>query len=301
MDLEGVEVFVRVVEAGSFTEAGRQLSLPKSTVSRRISRLEDSLGVRLLQRSTRKIALTEAGQAYFHQVAPALTAVRAADARVGEMQSAPSGVVRVTAPFDFGTHFLGDIVAAFTAQYPEISVDVHLSHHIVDLIAEGFDVAFRGGWLEDSSLVARSLGRGKGWLVAIPSYLERHPPVETPGDLEKHECILFRSAEEARWTLDGPDGATETVPVRGRINGDEFGFLKSVVLAGGGIAILPWLLARTDVEAGRLVRVLPEWGSPGGHMSLIYPSAQYLPQRVVAFRDFVLAWAKMPPWATVPE
>lgn len=297
MDLEGVEVFVKVVEAGSFTEAGKQLGLPKSTVSRRISRLEDTLGVRLLQRTTRKLALTDAGTAYFERVAPALHSVRAADVEVGEMQSTPRGNVRVTAPFDFGTSFLADIATQFVDSHPEIRVDVSLTDQMIDLIAEGYDLAFRGGKLEDSSLVARPVGRGKSWLVASPSYLAERGAPETPEELENHECVLFRSADgQSRWALEGPEGATSTVAVSGRVNADEYGFVKSVVLTGRGIGCIPWLLCSRDLAGGRLVRVLPGWGAPGGQMHLVYPSARYLPQRVVLFRDFVLEWVKNPPW-----
>lgn len=300
MDLEGVEVFVKVVETGSFTEAGRLLGLPKSTVSRRISRLEDALGVRLLQRTTRKLALTEAGSAYFEQVAPALASVRAADAWIGELQSTPRGTVRVTAPFDFGTSFLADIAIRFVEKHPDIRVFVSLSDQMADLIAEGFDLAFRGGRLEDSSLVARPLGRGKEWLVASPAYVEAHGLPTRPAGLEAHECVLFRSADgRARWPLEGPKGETETVNVSGSIGADEFGFVKSVVLAGQGIGCIPWILCSQDVAAGRLVRVLPGWGIPGGQMHLVYPSAQHLPQRVALFRDFVLEWVKNPPWGAV--
>ncbi len=302
MDLENVQVFVRVVQAKSFTEAGKQLGLPKSTISRRVSRLEDDLGVRLLQRTTRKLALTEAGSAFFEQVAPALEAVRSATAWVGEMQSIPRGTIRVTAPFDFGTHFLSRIAAEFSAEYPEIRVEVSLSERMVDLISEGFDLAFRGGRLEDSSLVARPLGKGKAWVIASPDYLAARGIPKHPRDLAGHECILFRASFGAdRWTLEGPDGATETVSVRGRVTSDEFGFVKSMVAGGHGIGCVPWMLCEPDLSSGRLVRILSPWGVPGGQMHLVYPSAEHLPQRVVLFRDFVLDWIRRPPWSSLND
>lgn len=301
MDLEGVEVFVKVVETGSFTEAARQLSLPKSTVSRRVTRLEDNLGVRLLQRTTRKIALTEAGATYFEHVGPALQSVKAADDQIGEMQTTPKGTVRITAPYDFGTIFLTDIASRFVAEQPDISLDISLSDKVADLISEGFDMAFRGGKLEDSSLVARTLNRGRAWVVASPEYLQRHPVPERPEDLQDHECVLFRAGdgETQRWPMahrDAPDEEV-SVEVRGRIHADEFGFVKSLVIAGHGLASVPWLLVKRDVDEGRLVRVLPEWGFPEGEMHLVYPSARHLPLRVAVFRDFVLEWIKHAPWA----
>lgn len=301
VDLEGVEVFVKVVETGSFTEAARQLSLPKSTVSRRVTRLEDNLGVRLLQRTTRKIALTEAGLTYFERVGPALESVRAADNQIGEMQTTPKGMVRITAPYDFGTIFLTDIASRFVAEHPDISLDISLSDKVADLISEGFDMAFRGGKLEDSTLVARPLGRGRAWVVASPSYLSSHPQPERPEDLIDHECVLFRAGdgETQRWPLsrhEDPDGEVG-VDVRGRIHADEFGFVKSLVISGHGIAAVPWLLVKRDIDGGRLVRLLPEWGFQEGEMSLVYPSARHLPLRVAVFRDFVLEWIKHPPWS----
>jgi DNA-binding transcriptional LysR family regulator len=169
---------------------------------------------------------------------------------------------------------------------------------MVDLIADGFDVAFRGGKLEDSSLVARPMGRGKSWLVASPAYLDAAGRPTSPAALETHECVLFRAQSgQDRWALEGTDGATETVTVRGRLSSDEYGFVKSVCLNGGGVGCIPWLLCDQEIASGRLERVLPGWGLPGGQMHLVYPSAQHLPQRVAAFRDFVLEWIKSPPWS----
>lgn len=298
MDLEGVEVFVKVVETGSFTDAGRGLNLPKSTVSRRISRLEESLGVRLLQRTTRQIGLTEAGQHYYDQVAPAIAAVKSANVEVGDLHKNPTGTVRVTAPFNFGASFLGQIATGFCRTYPEIDLDVSLSDRLVDLISDGFDLAFRGGRLEDSSLVARPLGRGKNWLVASPDYAAREGLPSGPEDLEARDCVLFRGHEGvARWALEGPEGETRTVSVSGRVNGDEYGFVRGAVKAGAGIGCLPWLLISQDLAAGSLVQVLAGWGEPGGQMHLVYPSARHLPQRVALFRDYVLEWVKDPPWS----
>lgn len=296
MDLEGVEAFVRVADTGSFTEAGRTLSLPKSTVSRRVSRLEESLGVRLLQRNPRRLALTDAGEAYYAQVGPALASIRKASVQVGEMNEAPTGTVRITAPFTFGVAFLGEIVHRFTERHRDIDVEVSLSDRLVDLIADGFDLAIRGGPLEDSALVARPLGRGKSWLIASPAYLDRVGAPASPEDLESRECVLFRGHEGvSRWALEGPDGATTTVTVSGRVNGDEYGFVSAAVESGAGIGCVPWLLCHGHLADGRLVRVLPEWGLPGGQMHLVYPSAQFLPQRVSLFRDFLLEWVKSSP------
>lgn len=293
---------MRVAETGSFTEAGRALNLPKSTVSRRVSRLEESLGVRLLQRNPRKLALTDAGDAYFQQVGPALDSIRQAAVEASEMNDAATGTIRITAPFTFGSAYLGDIVSRFTQRYPDIEIDVSLTDRVVDLIADGFDLAFRGGQLEDSTLVARPLGRGKNWLVASPAYLEREGMPSSPEDLESRECVLFRGHEGVqRWTLEGPEGATTTVSVSGRVNGGEYGFVSAAVKCGAGIGCVPWLLCHQALSQGRLVRLLPGWGMPGSQMHLVYPSAQYLPHRVALFRDLVLEWVKTSPLALSAE
>lgn len=302
MELEGVEAFVQVVEAGSFTEAGRRLGVPKSTVSRRIARLEENLGVRLLQRNTRKLALTAAGSAYYSEVGPALSSVKGAGTKVADMQSVPSGTVRITAPLDFASSFLADIACEFTAKYPDIRLDISVSQALVDLISEGFDVAFRGGKLEDSTLVARPLGASDSWLVAAPSYLERHPAPESPEALGEHDLCLFRAASgKDRWALRHDDGTEKSLPVTGKISADDFTFIKSVVAGGGAIGWLPQLLCAQDVARGALVRVLPEWSVPIGHVSLVYPTARYLPRKVQLFRDFVLEWVKNPPWTVSSE
>lgn len=293
LDVEGVQVFVRVAETMSFTEAGKSLGLPKSTVSRRLSRLEETLGVRLLQRTTRQLALTEAGQDYFEQVAPALAAIRNASLELGDRESELAGVVKVTASTNLGPSLLANLAFKFTQAYPDIDIDVSLTDRVVDLIGEGVDMAFRGGKLEDSTLVARPLGRGGSWLVASPDYIEREGFPSSIEDLEKRDCVLFRGHEGVeRWVLEHPEGKVATASASGRINADEYGFVKDAVKNGAGIACIPWVLVTPDLREGSLVRVLSPWCTSGGQIHLVYPSARHLPRRVSVFRDFVLNWVK---------
>lgn len=296
MDLNQVAVFVRVVESRGFTAAAAALGLPKSSVSRAVSRLESSLGVRLLHRTTRRLHLTEAGAAFHARAQRALTELGEARDAAGEQQDAPRGTVRITAPVDVGVEFLADIVARFVRRHPEIKVDVNLTARTVDMVEEGFDLALRAGRLRDSSLVARKLGNIEGRLLAAPSYLERHGTPETVLDLERHECVLFRPHDGAcMWQLTGPEG-NERVEVRGSVSADDFTFVRKAALAGAGITLLPWVLSVRDVIGGKLVRVLPEHAARGSQLHLVYPSARHMPRRVAVFRDFVVASMTPPPW-----
>lgn len=291
VDLNEISVFARVVEAGSFSEAARQLGLPKSTVSRKVAALEEQLGVRLLQRTTRKLNLTDAGAAYYDRVAPALIAVDEANSAVTDMQEAPHGVVRVTAPVDFGTGPFAQMATDFVRSHPGMRVDVVCTNRTVDLVAEGFDLAIRAGTLSDSSLVARKLGSAKFGLVASPDYLERRGAPQHPSELAEHDCVPFRPKDGlVTWTLVGPDGETESVSVGGAVSADDFTFVRAAVRAGAGIGILPSFQAKGECELGRLVPVLPGWWqrSKGG-IYVVYPSTRYLPQRVALLRDFLVA------------
>lgn len=288
MDLNEVQTFVSVVEAGSFTLAAKQLGLPKSSVSRRIAHLEESLGVRLLQRTTRKLGLTDAGRVYHEEASRAVAMLRAAGSRVAEQEGAPHGIIRVTAPADAAAPFLAELVARFVQRYPGIHVEVVLTGRTVDLVAEGFDIALRAGKLRDSSLVARKLVDASAALVASPAYLARRGTPHALGDLARHDCVLFRPVSgKNTWTVTGPDGPV-SIDVTGPTGGDDFVFVRQLALADAGIALLPSLTTAADLAAKRLVPILPEYVARQGGFYLVYPSAQHLPKRVAAFRDFVM-------------
>jgi DNA-binding transcriptional LysR family regulator len=296
MNLNEIAVFARVVELGSFTRAAEQLGVPKSTVSRAVARLEDRLGVRLLQRSTRALRLTEAGAAYHERIAAALRLIEDAEGEASHLQGAPRGTLRITAPYDVGAGVLAAIVARFTARYPEVRVDAVLTGRVVDLIAEGFDLAIRGGRLRDSSLIARNLGTVENRLFAAPAYLEARGQPASPEALRDHACVLFRPQNgTARWRLTGPAGAAE-VEVSGPVGADDYSFIRAAVCAGAGIGLLPWFLCADDVAAGRLVRVLPRHEQTGASLYIVYPPTDHLPQRVAVFRDFLVENLTPPPW-----
>jgi DNA-binding transcriptional LysR family regulator len=284
IDFNDVTAFTRVVEAASFTRAAAQLGLPKSVVSRRVARLEEALGARLLQRTTRRLQLTDAGTRFHQRAAAALAALDEAATCVGELQAEPRGTVRFTAPGDLQEH-LAPALAEFAERYPDVEVEAVLTMRRVDLVAEGFDFALRAGTLRDSSFRARRIMSAPLGLIAAPAYLDRRGTPKTPDDLTKHDCVLFRPENgRSRWPL-VKDNTERTVTVRGPIAGDDFAFVRSLTLCGVGIAFMPLLTCAADLAEGRLVRVLPAWRGPSGGLYLVYPTARLVPQRVLLLRE----------------
>jgi DNA-binding transcriptional LysR family regulator len=303
LDLNDLAVFVRVVEHGGFAKAARELRVPTSTVSRTVARLEESVGARLLQRTTRNVQQTAEGRALFESVAPALASLVHAARNVEGADPEPRGRLRITAPNDLGTTFVADVVAAFTAKYPNVEVECELTSRLVNLVQEGFDLAIRAGRLVDSALVVRRVGELEAQMFASPAYVERHGLPESLAALADHPCVLFRPREgAATWRLQrGAAGEPVDVVVHGRIGCDDFSFVRAAVLAGAGIGLFGLVLGQKDVEEGRLVRVLPQYAMRGTSLHIVYPSARHVPSRVTAFRDFVVAaFAKCPSSVAAP-
>ena len=292
MDLNLVTAFVRVVEQQSFTSAAKALGLPKSSVSRRVTELEEELGVQLLHRTTRKLALTEAGRTYYEQAERALTELQSAAESASGMDTEARGIVRVTAPFDIGVMGLADILAEFAQKYPDIHVELSLSSRLVNLVDEGFDIGIRGGVTRDASLVARRAGKASMALYASPAYLKERGRPKTLDDLSQHDCVLFRAQHgKAIWKLEGPGGETSSVEVHGRINVDEMLFVRQAVGVGLGIGLLPTIVVGRGerVEALNPVeRVLPELSQGGGEVTIVTPSGHRRPRRVALLRDFLV-------------
>jgi DNA-binding transcriptional LysR family regulator len=287
--LDEIAVFVHVVQAGSFTAAARQRNVPKSTLSRAVSRLEEVMRARLLLRSSRKIALTEAGRAFYDRAAPHVAGLRDA-AEALDADDQPQGTLRLTAPPDLGA-FLGELLVRFSARYPLVRFDVDLSTRLQNLIEERFDAALRAaGVMDDTSLVARRILTGERQLFASPTYLARRGAPATPEELAGHECVLFRPVDgRSEWSLEGLDGEERQVTVTGRIDGNDFSMVHAAAVAGAGIALLPAFPITRVSEDARLLRVLPGWVStPSGSLHFVYPAARHVPKKVVAFRDFVL-------------
>ena len=289
MDLNHVAAFVRVVQDGSFTAAAKALGLPKSSVSRSIAQLEQDLGVRLLHRTTRKLHLTDAGTAFHHRVSRALADIDEATSATADLQRELRGAVRITAAPDLGVWAIASIVARFVRKHPEVEVEVKLTPRIVDLIGEGFDLGVRAGPLRDQSLIARRIGGLEMGLYASSKYVARRGKPGTFAELADHDWVVLRSESgTVAWTLTGPGGKEHLLLPQGKIYSDDISFLKKAVLAGGGVSLLPEFVCGREEQGGKLVRLMPEWRLSGSGLNVVYPSARYVPQRVIVFRDFLV-------------
>jgi len=288
MDRMGVvPVFVAVAERGGFAAAARRLGVSKSAVSKRIAVLEKQLGAQLFHRSTRKVTLTEAGEHYFAHAVRALGAAREAEDAVLALQGAPKGQLRINVPMSFGRLHIAPLIPEFLETYPGIEIDMVMDDRVVGLVAEGFDLAIRGGSLDNSSLIARKIAPLRNVLLAAPSYVTRHGEPSVPEDLLSHNCLHYAYSRDAReWVFLSADGE---VCIRSagnyRVNNGEA--LKEAVIAGIGIARLQTFVAGPDVAAGRLVRILPDHRMPAQSLYAVFPERRHLPAKVRAFVDFV--------------
>jgi len=290
MDLNLLTVFEAVARTSSFSAAAKELGIPKSSASRGVARLEGELGVQLLFRTTRQVSLSAAGTALYDRVTPLLGSIKSALGELPEREEAPSGTLKVTAPVDLGEVLLAEVVKRYTARYPAVSVDLHLTGRVVDLVAEGFDVALRvGSKLEDSSLIVRRAAPVLLHLFASPVYLAVRGTPRSEADLEAHDPVLFRPGPQ-RLRAVGPRPASPERPPR--IVADDLLFVRAAVRAGAGIGLLPRFLVEDDVEAGRLVRILPRFERVGGTVHVVTPAAKHVPPKVKAFRDLVLEMLK---------
>jgi DNA-binding transcriptional LysR family regulator len=290
-----IEVFVRVADAGSFTQAAAALGISKSHASRVVSELEDRLGARLLQRTTRKVGLTEVGAVFRDRCRRILEELHDAETAVAEQQTTPRGLLRVTLPIRFGVEYIAPAAADFAAAHEELAVELVHEDRRVDLVEEGYDLAIRIGALSESTLVARKLGPTYGMLCASPQYLARRGVPARPEDLRRHDCMLYTFQAGARvWTLRGPRGEP-SVPVAGRFSSNNGESLQAAARSHLGIAFLPDFFVAEDLRAGRLVRVLPEWGRESAVWAL-YPHSRHLSAKVRQFVDFLARRFADPPW-----
>ncbi|MBD2259306.1 LysR family transcriptional regulator [Pseudanabaena sp. FACHB-2040] len=292
VDLNSMTIFVRVVEMSSFSQAARQLDIPKATVSRKVAELETDLGTPLLHRTTRKLYLTEAGNIYFQRCRHILDEVEDANRAITSLQDIPQGTLRITAPIVFGTCFLSQWIADFLQQYEQIRVEVLLTNQLIDLVSENIDIAF--SWqtqpLASSSLDTQSLYRVSYWLCASPSYLEQYGKPKTPQELSHHRCIRVCSqpfASHTTWQLIDPTGRIETVNVMGRLVSNDLILARQAAISGSGIAYLPNSLLGEPIKLGQLDRVLTDWAFREGTLCLRRLNLSPLSAKVRAFCDFV--------------
>lgn len=282
-DLNDALIFVKVVESGSFTAAGTLLDLPRSSVSRKVSRLEDQLGVRLLHRTTRSLSMTPAGQTYFERASRAFAELEDASSIVAGLGESPSGPLRITAPVSF---MEADqlVFLSFLDAYPDIRLEVDITDRYVDIVEEGFDVAIRGGKPPDPSLDGHKVLNSNYELLATPEYLEKNGRPTCPSDLKDHECLIQGRKSPAVWSFETPRGLVE-VPVSGRFASTSLMCLMEATRRGFGIGRLPTAGSYFDMTG--LEKLLPELNSPGGGLWVVYPSSRHLSPAVRAFVEFV--------------
>ncbi len=287
--LDAMAVFARVVEAESFSGAARALGLSKSAVSKQVSRLEDRLGLRLLNRTTRRLSLTEAGAAFYQGCRRVVAEAEAAEQAVTHLAGAPRGRLRVNAPMSFGVRHVSPALPEFLGRYPELAIDLTLNDRMVDLVEEGFDVGVRIAQLADSSLVARHLAPNRSVLSAAPAYLDVRGAPRDIDELEDHACLIYSyQATGETWRLTGPGGARR-LNVSGPFKVNNGDAILAAALGGLGIALLPCFICGDDLRAGRLVRVLPDWGlASDSAVSAVYPAARHLSPKVRVFVDFLV-------------
>lgn len=288
--MNDVRVFARVVELRSISSAARKLGLPKSTISRNVARLEEALGARLVQRSTRGLGITDTGAVFHGHCLRILADVEAAEAAVSQLQSAPRGLLRVSVPATFAHVFLGPLLAEFLQRYPELRVAMEVTNRNVDLVEEGVDVAVRAGRLVDSSLISRRLGAVRFVLCAAPAYLHREGTPQEPAELPAHAVADVMPLEGSRtWRLSGPAGQEVDVTLTPRLGVNDPGMVYRAVAGGAGLGWVPEFLCAEDLRAGRLRQLLPGWSRPAAEMHALFPSQRDLAPKVRAFVDFLAA------------
>lgn len=287
--LTSMRIFVKAVELGSFSAAAGALGLSPQLVGKHIRVLEQSLGVRLLNRTTRQQSLTDIGRAYYERARQILADVTAAEDFASEMRLVPRGRLKISAPVTFGVHALSPRLPDYLAAHPEVSVELSLSNRYVDLIDEGFDVVFRVGQLMDSSLIGRPLAPYRLVLAATPDYLTRHPAIARPTDLSAHNCLGYAfGALATEWRFDGPDGPV-TVPISGRMASDSGEALLAVALSGQGVLLQPAEMLEPLIAAGTLVRLLPDYRVPTRPFHVLFAPDRRPTPKLRTFIDFTVA------------
>ena len=281
-DLGEIIAFVAAVDEGSFVAGGRAIGLTRSAVGKAMFRLETRLGVRLLNRTTRRLSLTDAGRSFHERCTQLLADLDGAEASVGNRSAVPQGVLRLTTPAAFGRLHVLPLLADYLAQWPELEAEVTLTDRVMDVVEEGFDLAIRiGQTLADTGLIARTVTRYRGIVCAAPRYLALHAEPETPADLEAHDCLVFSSRlRRQAWRLMDKDGAWVEVGGRDRLRMDSGEAIRDAAVAGTGIAYLPSFLVSEDIRAGRLRPLLQAHGTESVTILAVYPSKRHLPAKV---------------------
>lgn len=287
--LTSMRVFANVVEAGSFSGAADRLDMSRAMASKYVINLEDHLGTRLLNRTTRRLSLTESGTAYYERCVQIISDVQEAEQAAGQLTSTPRGTIKITMPVAYGLHRLGPVIADYVRLYPEVKLDISLNDRRIDLVEEGFDLAIRIGTLLESGLIARKLAVDRAVICASPAYLQQYGMPEAPADLARHSCLGYTytsSGDEWRFRSAEMDAA---IRIAGSIKANNGDMLRLAACNGAGIVFLPLFIVQDDLYAGRLVQILSAYTSIDLGIYAVYPSRKHLSAKVRTFVDF-LVW-----------
>jgi len=287
--LTGINTFVHVVEIGSFTGAARSLGQTKSSVSKHISKLEDHLGTRLLNRTTRRMSPTEAGTAFYERCRHILSELEDAERAVTDLHATPRGILRINAPMSFSIRYLAPVAADFIKMYPDLHIDLDLNDRLVDVVDEGYDLVVRISHLPDSSLIARKIAPCRRIICASPQYWEKHGKPETPTDLQNHNCLIYKYlASGNEWAFFDADGTSTRVRIEGSFTSNNGDALLSAARQGVGVLATPSFISFDDLKAGYLEPALMNYLDTNASIYAIYPHSRHLSAKVRLFVDYMV-------------
>ena len=288
MDLfSSMRMFIAVVDGGSFAAAADRQAISRAMVSKQMQKLEAHLGTRLMNRTTRRLSLTETGRGFYERSVQIIGDVEEAEQIAGQLTSKPQGVLRVTIPLSYGQHHLAAIIGEYVQAYPQVQLDISLSDRKVDLIEDGLDLAIRIGTMTQSDLIARKIGSVRSIICASPAYLARRGTPITPVELSEHACLGYTlTGSGTDWRIEGVDGLV-TVPIAGPIKADNGDIIRQAAISGAGILFQPHFIVDDDIASGQLVRILPQWQSEALGVYVVYPSRKHLSAKVRTFVDFL--------------
>ena len=285
--LEAMQMFVRIVETGSFSAVARELGTTQPTISKQLTALEQRVKTRLLNRSTRSLSLTESGASFYERCKQIIEELQEAEGALGRLQATLTGTLHLNASIALGQLFLTPLMLKFQNLYPDLTVELSLNDRIIDLVEEGVDLAVRLGRLADSSLVARRLGSSRRLLCATPAYLARHGVPQTPEDLTEHNCLLYLYLSNgSEWVFKGVDGEIR-VRVQGNFKANNAYSIREAVLASVGVALLPDWIVHDHVDRGEVTPLLPEFATQPLEINAVYPSGRHVSAKVRTLIDFL--------------
>lgn len=283
MDLNEILVFVKVIQAGSFSKAAQMLDMPNSTVSAKISALEKRLGVTLIHRTTRKLSLTQVGEEFYSQTLKHIEGLIAAEAQASLTQGEPMGTLKITAPPLIASSILPEIISEFVETYPKINIEILATDEHIDLIAEGMDLALRAGKLEDSTFKYKKLGVSYFAPYASPQYLKKHGKISHPKDLLTHTCLQFTNLGKDHWDFVSNNKNRVSVKMNKKFVINELGTIKELALQGKGVALLPTFICEKERQQKTLQRILPDWKSEPREVSFLYPAHRFVAPKLKVF------------------